>query len=239
MTIQNSPPSHDPASEDILAGLIYESMRKLNQNTNDMLPARVVDYDRATNRAHVQPLIMLLTTDGERIQRQGVQSVPVTQLGAGGFVMSFNLVAGDLGWIKANDRDISLFLQSYAESEPNSRRFHSFSDAVFIPDVMTGYTIAGEDAGNMVIQNLAGTVKIALWPNKIKVVAPLVEVVTPSATFSADVTIAGSLVVNGTTHSDGNITTDADAFAGDISLKEHGHKDVQAGGSNSGKSVVI
>ncbi len=61
----------------------------------------------------------------------------------------------------ANDRDISLFLQSYQASPPNTYRTFSFSDGIFLPAVMTGYTIADEDLTNAVIQSLDGAVKIS------------------------------------------------------------------------------
>jgi phage baseplate assembly protein gpV len=217
----NAPPSHDAASEDALAGAFAEVYKKLLQSTDDMLPARVLSYDRAANRVEVQPLIMMLTTTGERVQRQNIAGLPVFQMGGGGFMMGFNLVAGDLGWIKASDRDVSLFLQAYSESQPNTFRLHTFSDALFFPDIMTGYTIAGEDAENLVIQNKAGTVKIALWPNKVKVVAPTVEIV-------------GNTSVTGTLHVTGLVTSDTDVAVNDITLLTHLTSAVTPGVGKSG-----
>lgn len=224
----NAPPSHDAASEDVLAGSFIEAYKKFLQSTDNMLPARIINYDRTTNRAHVQPMIMVLTTTGERVQRQGTFGVPVYQMGGGGFFMSFNLVAGNLGWIKASDRDMSLFLQSYNESEPNTKRLHSFSDSVFFPDIMKDYTIAGEDAGNMVIQNADASVKISLWPAKIKIKAPVVEIDSPTTSISGAVTIASTLTVTG------QIESSADVKVGSILLSTHKHLGVMAGGDTSG-----
>lgn len=215
-------PSHSPASEDSLTGLMFEAYKKFLQGTSDMLPAKIIDYDRASNRAHVQPLIMVLTTSGERVARQGTASVPVFQMGGGGFMISFNLSAGDLGWIKSNDRDISLFLQSYSESEPNTKRLHSFEDAMFFPDVMRGYTIAGEDAGNLVIQNLSGSVRIALWPDKIKMTAPSVVIDSPA------------VAMTGTLDVDGMVTSGTDFTVGSITLKTHKHLGVTPGSGETG-----
>ncbi len=166
----NAPPSRDPADDDSLLGAFRTIIRKVMQNTEDMLPARVLSHDRANNRVRVQPLIALLDTNGNVISRDAIDDIPVFNLGGGGMFINFNLPEGSLGWIKASDRDISLFLQSYRDSQPNTRRLHSFSDSVFFPDVMTGYTIAGEDAEAMVIQNLDGSVKIALDDNQIRIV---------------------------------------------------------------------
>ena len=79
-----------------------------------------------------------------------------------------------MGWIKANDRDISLFLQSYTNNRPNTVRLHTFEDAIFIPDIMTGYTINSEDADSMVIQNTTGTVRVSINDQRIKMTAPAV-----------------------------------------------------------------
>ena len=173
----NAPPSRNPADNDSLAGLMRVVTRKLLQNTDDMLPARVIAYDRTANTAQVQPLINVLTTDGQQTARAQVAAVPVLQLGGGGFVISFPVETGDLGWIKANDRDVSLFRQFHAASPPNTYRMHSFEDAMFIPDTMLqGVTIAAEDEGNSVFQNLAGSVRLALWSTLLKITSPNVGI---------------------------------------------------------------
>jgi hypothetical protein len=170
---RNSPPSRNPADVDSLIGLLRLLSTKTQQRWDDMLPARVMAYDRGSNLAQVQPLIAMVTTDSIVVQRAQVAAVPVFQYGGGGFVLSFPVAEGDLGWIKANDRDISLFLQTWQASQPNTRRMHSFSDAVFIPDaMMRGVTIAGDDAGNAVWQSLDGSVKVALASDSIRMLAP-------------------------------------------------------------------
>lgn len=184
-------PDIDPADEGTLIGILNTFRNKLLQNIDGMLPARVIAYNRDTNRVQVQPLIAVLTTDGSVVNRGQVASLPVLQLGAGNVGMLFNLVEGDLGWIVANDRDISLFLQTYSQAQPNTLRKKSFSDALFIPDVMRGYTIATEDKLHFTIQNKAGTVRMAFWDNLIKITAPL------------------GLYVEGPIQSSGAITPDA------------------------------
>jgi len=108
-------------------------LNKNAQATDGMLPAKILEYNRATNRAKVQPLIMQITENGKVIKRPILMSIPVLQYGGGGFLLSFDLKAGDIGWIKANDRDISKFLSSYTNTTPNTNRLKNFSDGVFIP----------------------------------------------------------------------------------------------------------
>lgn len=168
--MSNAPPSADPADDSDLVGVMRTALLKFLQKVDDCLPCRViaVSADRNKPRVTVLPLVQMLTTAGETVPRAQVASVPVMQFGGGGFLLSFNIQPGNLGWLKASDRDISLFLQNYAAGPPNTLRLHSFEDAVFIPDVMTGYSIAGEDAENCVLQSLDGTVKISLGAGGIK-----------------------------------------------------------------------
>lgn len=188
MTDAPSPPSIDPASREDAVGMLRLIMTKFLQGVDDMLPAKVIAYDRTTNRAQVQPLISVVTTDKKVVQRAQVASIPVLQLGGGGFVLSFPIKAGDIGWIKANDRDISLFLQSLpvAGASPNSDRKHSFEDAMFIPDTMfKQVVINGDDTENVVLQSIDGTVRISLGNDKITVTAPEVIVNSPQVTVNA------------------------------------------------------
>lgn len=163
-----NPSSFDPSMRGDLPGTIRYVLEKFLQNTDDALPAQVVAFNRTTNRVSVQPLISIVTTSNTVIPRAQLQSLPVLQLGGGGFVVSFPIAVGDTGWVKAMDRDISLFLQGIAGgtsavTQPNTARKHSFSDALFIPDTMLkGVTISSDDVNNAVWQNLAGTTKISL-----------------------------------------------------------------------------
>lgn len=165
----NAPPSRDPANDDSILGMLRNVLDKFLLGVDDMLPAQVVAFDRDANRVQVQPLVMLLTTNGDKVQRAQVASVPVVQLGAGGFVLNFNLKPGDFGYIKANDRDISLVMQGGTMSSPNTLRKHSFEDGVFIPVVDRQFVIDPEDADNPVFQSNDGVVNFALWSEFAKI----------------------------------------------------------------------
>jgi len=153
-------PSLNPANRGDLVGAFNHILDKHEKNTDGMLPAKIISYDRAKNRAVIQPLIKIVATNGTQYDRPIIASIPVLQIGGGGFILSFNLTKGDLGWIKANDRDISLFLKNYTAEAPNTGRVKNFSDGIFIPDVMTGYNISSGDTA--VLQSLDGSIKISL-----------------------------------------------------------------------------
>ncbi len=166
--MSNNRPSIDPADNGSLAGTLRFVLKKFMQDVDGMLPAKVINYDRDTNRATVQILIQVVGTDGTIVSRPRIASVPVLVLGSGGFMVNFPINVGDYGWIYASDRDISIFLQSYEESQPNTERVKSFSDGMFIPDVMRDYTINAEDEDRMVISSVDGLTRVALGDGVIK-----------------------------------------------------------------------
>lgn len=199
--------SRNPANDDSLPGAMRIVLQKYGQATDDMLPVRVVAYDRAANRARVEHQIDMITTSGERISRGQVASIPVLALGGGGFFINFHLPEGALGWIKASDRDISLFLQNYQKSPPNDGRIHDFSSGLLIPDVMTGYTIDPEDEQAMVIQNLDGSVKLSFKESEIKARVGGVDVLTltdSAATFGVNIVDQNGVIHDTHRHSQGN-----------------------------------
>lgn len=202
-------PSLDPADNNSLVGTIRFAFSKLLQKTDGMLPATVINYDRTTNRVQVQPQIALVTTGGDIIPRGQIASLPVLLLGGGGFFMSFPLNTGDLGWIIANDRDISNFLQTYAQSTPNTHRVKNFSDALFVPDIMRGYTLSGSATDAVVLQNLDGTVAIAVSNSDVTINAA--QTVTINAAHNLNVNAQANSVFTlnsgaGTLGVVGNIT---------------------------------
>lgn len=155
--------------EDLLTGLANVIINHVKKKTQNSLPVKVTFISSDRKFVNVQPQIMMIDADGGTINRAEIKGVPVITSGAGGFLISFNIQVGDLGWIEVSDRDISLFKQSYGISKPNTARLHDFSDSRFVPDIMTNFTISGEDAAAMVIQNRSGTVKIALDEDAIRI----------------------------------------------------------------------
>lgn len=170
MTDKNAKPSVDPANLGSMQGMMRHVLDKYMQDVDDMLPARVVAFngDRNKPRVSVQIMYMMTTTEGNVVPMSQVANVPVLTMSGGGFVLSLPVKEGDLGWLKANDQDISLFLQSFNEQPGNTKRMHSFEDAIFVPDVMKGWDIAGADQDSAVLQSLDGMVKLTLSTTAIR-----------------------------------------------------------------------
>lgn len=232
-------PSQNPADDGSAAGALNTIFRKQMMEAQGQLPAVVLNYDRRANRATVRPLIQMLLTNGQTVQRASIVSVPVLSLGGGGFTLNFPLKAGDLGWIEASDRDISLFLQAMTEQKPNTLRIHSFNDGRFIPDAFAKYAINEADGTAATLQSYDGSVRIALDTAQIRITAPSVQVTaTEDITMNAGTLItmtAPAISLNQTGGGSGATFTGApvvmpDAIIAGVTQSTHHHGNVQNGG---------
>lgn len=147
----NQVPSIRPADESSLTGVIKTAVNKAMQSFDVMLPVEVVSYDRATNRATLKHLVQMQGSDGEKVSRANIASVRVQQFGNAAFNISLPIKPGDKGWLKAADRDISLFQQDLSEGAPNTARMHSFQDGLFMPDAMSNGDAPGGQGDRVVI----------------------------------------------------------------------------------------
>jgi hypothetical protein len=164
-------PNTQQANAGNMGGITNEFLANWLRNEVDgMVPARVVSYDDDTNRATLHPIVMMGGTDGSKVKRADVQNIPVYRFGGGGFFMRFPLKVGDLGWLAANDNDISLIMQGGGvEDWPNTTRQCKFSDAMFFPDTLKAWVIDGANADNAVWQTVDGETCIALGVNGVKI----------------------------------------------------------------------
>lgn len=198
----NNTPNINPANNGTLVGTIQFAYEQMMKNTDGMLPAKVLTYDREKNRAKVQLLITLVTTGGEQVARPTVASMPVLILGGGGFTLSFPLNAGDLGWVMANDRDISLFLQTYAQAQPNTGRVKNFSDGLFIPDAMKSYNVTESSKGYVTLQSIDGKASVSMGVNptsqltEVNIKADVINLI-PNNSITGFVNVYGNLAVSG------------------------------------------
>ena len=167
----------DSSQDESLSSTFDFINNKIKQGLNIMLPCQVLAVDRKKNRVKVLPLIALLKTNGETMNRAIIDDIPICNLSAGGFIINFPIKVGDFGYIKSNDRDISLFKQSYKNSKPNTTRKNDFADSIFIPDVINQnlYDISGEDSEALVIQSYDNSTKISMSNGKIILQADTIE----------------------------------------------------------------
>lgn len=226
----SSAPNLDQANDGDMSGVMKEVLSAwLRESVDDMLPARVVSYDDATNRAVVKPLVMIGTTDGQKIARAPLANIPVFRFGGGGFFIRFPIKSGDFGWIKATDRDLSLVMQRGGlEDWPNTLRLHSFSDGMFFPDTLKSWVIDGANAEAMVLQSMDGSVCISLHSGKARIEAPDIELIG-NVSVVGDVSVVGNVGVVGNMGVDGSMQNNGVNIG-----STHVHSGVDTGPNNTG-----
>lgn len=218
-----SKPNQDSADDGSLPGVLKAYLRSfIRENLDDMLPAQVIAYDDVSNRATIKPLVMVGTTDGQKISRAEIPNISVFRFGGGGFFIRFPIKPGDFGWLKANDRDISLIFQRGGREDwPNTERLHSFSDAMFFPDTLKDWVIDGENSDALVIQSMDGSVCIALNEGEITFKAEKAKFDVGETEWSGNIAFNGGSF----THNGKNVGSN------------HVHSDVESGPSNTGEPV--
>lgn len=206
-------PSRNPAGNDSLPGLLKFVFKKYLQKTDSCLPATVLAYDSSENRAQIQPAIVQITTGNSQVKRGQLASVPVLQMGGGGFVTYYPVKTGDTGWIIACDRDISLFKKTYKAAQPNTFRLHSFADSWFVPDSMlNGVSLI--DNTKMCIQSTDGLTGITIGEGIVNIIAATsINFTSPAVNFSGTTNING---IGFNTHRHTGVTTGTGDSGGPI-----------------------
>lgn len=188
-----------------MPGVLDLAIREALLDNDDMLPARIVSWDNKINRAQVEILYMVTMTDGSVHQMEAPAEVPTFVLGAGDLVLVWPLKPGDLGWIKATDRDISLFLQSYDVYHGAQSRIHCFEDGIFIPDAMKDFVMV--DKAAVCLQTKDGSTAIAVKSGSIKLTVGDTILTVTAAGIQSNKPINAPQFTNGAVNLIGHIHT--------------------------------
>lgn len=115
-------------AKDVIKKWIAESA----DNIRASMPARVVSYDAATNRASVKPIGTYTTPDYQELEYPVIHNVPMQfPCGVGGTAgVTFPVKAGDGCIVIFADREIEQFLNG---GFCDDMRSHSMNDAYAIP----------------------------------------------------------------------------------------------------------
>lgn len=102
------------------------------------MPAKIISYNSAKQRAVVQPVVRRYYTSEEGVQiaekLPAIEGVPVTFLGAGEYSLTFPLAAGVTGLLVFGECSLDKWLTTGASDvDPDDPRRNALSDAMFYP----------------------------------------------------------------------------------------------------------
>lgn len=208
-------PSYNPADIDDEAGFYEFIIKKTLSKIQKMTPAKIISYDRAKNRAIVQPLTYDITSTGGTLPMDTIPNIPVLTLSGGGFIFSFPVQENQTGWLISADRDISVFKQILNFFTPATLRRHQYEDGIFIPDNINGFNIAEGDENAVILTSSDGTTKITVQNGAVNISASSINII-------GNVNVEGEIIATG------------DILGANISLSTHTHSGVEPGGGNTG-----
>ncbi len=180
-------------------------------NAGELSPVGFVD---------VQPLVNLLTGNGESRPHGIVYNVPYMRLQGGANAIILDPQVGDIGICQFASRDISAVKTAKGPANPGSKRQFDYADGLYIGGVLNAVP-------EQYIQFAEGGITV-LSPTKITLQAPQIDIKGPVTQTDGDVSLAQNLTVGDTA------TAATDVIGGGKSLKTHTHNGVTPGGGISG-----
>lgn len=234
-------------------------LRVNNMKFESCTPGMVVEYDRNTHMAFVQPLVNILSPSGEQLVRQPLY-IPVRRIQHGEFLMDFPLYKGDTGWIIGADRDTENALSyntgtttsdgttNKGPQRPNTKIIHKYRFGFFIPDRWGNLyldkteNISVDDladksdyTGKAVIRSMNGKTRIIITKDGDVEISLNGEGANNNLVINANMTVNGNIVTTGDVTTNGNMTTNGNVtIDGDVSAS--GDASIN-GDVSSGKSL--
>ena len=225
---------------------IFEALFRVHDMRFEVcLPAIVRDYNRNSHLALVQPLVNMVSSEGEQLERSPIL-VPVRRVMYGEFMVDFPLNIGDTGWVIAGDRDSENALLANSgnvtsSSNPNeggqrpaTKLLHKYRFGFFIPDrwgtinlstkdgdanYMEGQNVDGANVDykdKAVIRSQNGKTRIVLSKDgDMEISLDSRLSITSPVDISGNVNISGNLTLDGSMASTGAISTSGAIHASD------------------------
>lgn len=227
-------------------------MRVESMKIETCIPAVIMEYDRKTHLAIVKPLVNMLSSDGEELERDSIE-VPVRRIQHGAFIADFPIYRGDTGWLIASDRNTELaILENLGETtkngtangmtaRPQTRHIHKYRFGFFIPDRWGNVDLAddyGASEDDAVICSRNGKTKILISQEGDVEITLNGQGANSNLTINSNVTICGNATFKPSEDSTDSVVIDGggitaskaissveDMVAQGISLANHYHKD--------------
>ena len=210
--------------------LVQHMMGKAYTITLVMVEAVEAGAEGPVGFVDVKPMVHMLDGAGN-IHELGTQyHVPYFRLQGGNNAVIIDPQAGDIGICAFASRDISAVKRNKKASAPSSRRQFDCSDGLYIGGVLNG-------APSQFIHFMSNGIKV-FSPQKITLDGGSIEIFSKGAvtttaagaitseskSFTANTQETAKFTGAGGLHTEGEIKSDTDVKAGQISLNSHDHE---------------
>lgn len=143
--------------------------QKLAESIHVAAMVKVTAFDKSAMTVDVQPLAKALE-NGKYESQPPILQVPVALTRSGGFLFRPWFKPGDVGVVIYTDHDIDNVLASGAETEPETERNHSSSDAIFVGAVVSGgFQISGVPDKAIALAKEDGSIYVAVTSSGVKI----------------------------------------------------------------------
>lgn len=220
---------------------IQQALRKINTAE----PVRVASVQSGgvgvAGRVTVQPIVNLVTGNGDGLQQSQLFSLPYLRIQGGENACIIDPKPGDIGFAVYAMRDTtSMQAETGAECNPGSARCYSKGDGFyfggFLNKTPKRFVHVADDG--ITLDDGAGG-KIELKGGKLTITAPGgIESTSPTEVHNTpSLTMGGSgatATMNANMQINGSVSSTGDQVAGGISQMGHVHTGVMSGGSTTG-----
>lgn len=223
-----------------------ESLRLALENAQSQiwtaLPSVVTAVDLSKQTVSVQPSIQgnISSPDGssQSVNLPLLVDVPIVWPRAGGFALTFPIVAGDEVLVVFASRCIDSWWQSGGVGVQAEVRMHDLSDgfAVLAPTSQPK-KLNNVSSSNVQLRDEAGTTYVEIAPGgKIKLLgATSIDINAPTVNIEAtNINIKGTTTQTGSMNMTGQVTQTGGMSIGGVTFGSHKHTGVQTGGGTSG-----
>jgi len=215
------------------------------------LPGTITAFDAVHMTCEVRPGIQarVSSADGTEawVEMPLLLDVPVLFPGAGGYTLTFPVVAGDEVLVVFASRCIDAWWQSGGVQQQLELRMHDLSDGFAIlgarnqtrtlsPVVNSGGMQLRNDAGTSVVELTASHIGVTTAGTVDVAAASSATIAAPTISLTGAVTVTGPLTVTGATTAAALVATSV-ALTGGLNFATHHHTGVQTGSGSTGGPV--
>lgn len=136
-----------------LQQVIQTALKRFQGELHTSIPAEIVTYDRGTQKASVQPVLLRKTVTGQTFKFPVITNVPCRFERSSKFSLTYELRPGDSGLLIISERSLDVWLNRGGIVDPLDPRKHDINDCIFLPGLFPFTKPAPTQPNIALIQN--------------------------------------------------------------------------------------